>query len=275
MGAGDLAGEAEAEADAVRSAAARGVGAVEPFEEPGVILRGDAGSCVGDGQFRGAVARGEAELDRPAVAVVPHRVAAQVGDRLLEETGVPHHVYVGPEIIRDLQQRCERPRFLGDIRDQLRQDDRAEGWAQLSGVGPRQQQKFARDGLEPVDLLQHVAEGALFFRAGRVAVECLLDLALENGQRRLQLVGGIGAEPHGLAEAALEPVKHPVEDRGQPPKLRGHALGCNALVEVARRDLLGHTRQVFDRAQGPAGGQPAPPSNEQQRKRQSQQEGRA
>ncbi len=116
-----------------------------------------------------------------------------------------------------------------------------------------------------LDLLDDVAEQPLALVGVHVLALLLqdLDVRAQAGDRRAQLVRGVGDElalrVHGVVERAhgvLERVEHRVEAAGEPPELV-FAGGLDAPAEVARDgDVLGGVGEALERLYGGAGDEP-------------------
>src|SRR5664280_1220184 len=204
----DPAGDRQAQA----SPAARGVrGPPEALEDPGQILRPDAGSLVTDRDQR-SVARwlGPNRYGASRWAV-PDCVVDEDRDQLADAQGVPdRRGWPGTELKRDPGlgsypgQRLERGRRdVGQVKRLSIELDRP-------GVGPGEQEQRVDELSQVVRLGLHVVERLVLIGNGRGGVpQEMFDAPTDDSERRAQFVAGVGGE------LALAPER--VADRDERP----------------------------------------------------------
>jgi hypothetical protein len=114
------------------------------------------------------------------------------------------------------------------------------GYLQLAAVGARQQQQAARQLCQPVDLFERRVDlGAQVLGRDAGAAAQQLELCAQHGERRSQLVAGVGHEALLALDSALHPVEALVERRGQAVELVVCASARQAGVEAVCPDSLG------------------------------------
>jgi len=177
------------------------------------------------------------DLDRSGISVVElHGVARQVLQDLGEQIGVA----ADPDVGRDVRPHREMRRQLADVFEHLlgffAQVDGVHASPHLAGVGLREQQELADDRAQPLHLGEEISIVPLLGRSVRRLLQDLLQLSLQNGQRRLELVRGVGAEARGLAKAPLQALQHAVHDLDELRELAVGADGRDALVQAPRVD---------------------------------------
>ena len=128
---------------------------------------------------------------------------------------------------------------------------------ELPLVGLREREQVVDRPAHPVDLLVHAHEDPAR-RRREVAAQAHVELRAHHGERRAEVVRGVGDQALLLRDAVLQAVEHRVERHGQMGELVGAAGHRDPLAEPVDPDLLGLRRHPLDRAQGLAGEPPAP-----------------
>ena len=135
---------------------------------------------------------------------------------------------------------------------------------QYPGIGAGQQQQARHQLVKPVDLLESAHEHPLVLRGCSHGTQGDLHLSFEDGQRRLQFMGCIGAELAHLVDDGLQAVKHIVERGCQTIQFIAAAADLQALVQVVAANSLSGLRHLIDGLQRPSGKGPSAPACKQQ-----------
>ena len=265
---GDRGDDREPEAQAVGGTDPVGAAALERPDEPGDVIGRDHRARVGHRQHGAALSDPGGHLNRAVRDIVAHGIVDEVG-----------HEPLGEPRIADSQRRIER---------------RGDGQPALLGFGPPGQHHLASQGGEIDGLAavkpalaagqceQRLDQPFLLF-AGREQPRAQvpqpacrwlrvgkgdLDQRPLPGQRRAQLMRGVGDElPLGV-ERSLQPTQQPVERVAEFPELIARTGQREPGMQVARGDGPGRGRDRAKLAQHPARDQPAEPDRHQGHDRQ-------
>ncbi len=116
-----------------------------------------------------------------------------------------------------------------------------------SGRGTREEQEILGQADQPMRLLEVRREHVTIGLRRALGAQGDLDAALEGGQRRPQLVGGVGREAAHLGEGGLQPGEHAVQGIGQTIQLITGPPSRYTLREVLCRDAPGGRRHGVHR----------------------------
>ena len=211
-----------------------------------------------------AVLAADVDLDRAVGGGVDERVADEVAEHLAQLVGVAEHERGAVRVDRDRAARSGGVR-VGDgvAREWGEVDRRVRGVGDL--VEPRERQQILDQHaharglvLDPSHRLLDVLVGA------RGAHPVQLGVAADRGQRRAQLVRGVGnelAQPvlarAALLERVLEPVEHPIKGSADAADLGAFVGHVDAVGEIAARDPPGGVADAVEREQAVAHHDPA------------------
>ncbi len=251
---GRLAHDREAEARARQ--AARAVRPVEALEHAREVAVGEARPVVADAQR----AVGERQLHRAAGRAPLDRVVDQVRHGPVDAPRVsPHHGRLRPHAELDAVPRS-RPRALDDGLHDLVQAHLAGQLARRRAA--RELHHVGHEGGQLVELGDHVRPQRLAL-VGRQAVGLpqRLDVGAQAGDRRAQLVAGVGHELALCLDRPLERVERGVEAARQPGELlpspdlhplRGIGIGGELLGPPCEPVDRGQRRACHERTQSGA-----------------------
>ena len=218
----------EPEPGAALAALAPALGAPEALEQRVRVVGGEAGAVVADLEPDLAVLAADGDVDRAAGGRVHERVADEVAEHLAQLVGVAEHDRgaVGVDARSRGRGRSRGRRATASRGERGRGRPRRAGRrrprrAAPASAGPRPARPCARprprSAASPSRRPRRIARGAHAVQLG---------VAADRGQRRAQLVRGVGDELAqavlarlALGERLLEPVEHAVEGerrRGRP-----------------------------------------------------------
>ena len=250
---GDLAHDGETEPRARHPP--RLLRAVEAVEDVRAVDLGDAGTLVVDGQRAVEEPHGHG-----AVLGAPLRgVVQEVGDRALE-TGTLADDVPGRHLDVEGESRCAAADPGDHPVDELGHVDRLDDVGQRLVAG--QLHEVADEGGELLDLGVHVVEqlGPRLRRqsdtVGAVDLAEQVEVGAQRGERRAQLVAGVGDELTLAVPRGGERREHLVERRGQAGQLVA-ALHRQRAQVLGAGDVLGGVGEPSYRAQAVAGHGPA------------------
>ena len=199
-----------------------------------------------------AVPPGERGRYRAAVRRVADGVVEDVQEQLLQldpvapDLEVVHRAEVEPQaLVLD-----EELHVLGQLADEVLEPDILEIDRLRTRIAPREEEHLADDLGHVGDFLGHELERPLVFVLAPALLQGQGGFGLDDGQRRPQLVGGVGHELALLLERGLEPSDHPVQRRGQQAQLVVR-LDVDAPAQVAFADPPGRLGDLLDRPEGP------------------------
>ena len=185
--------------------AAGGVAAIEPLEHARQLLRRNADSRVGDDHTRAAVVGRDVERHAPARGSELHGVVEHDHEELADQGGVAGDARFLEPADRDgdallLRERAHRFHgFRGDVVEiHLFPRD-----STLARIGPRQREQVTDDLAEARGLPLDGPERRGVPRGVAVLAERDLGAGAQQGDRRPQLVRGVGHEAAHLFHGAL------------------------------------------------------------------------
>ena len=233
----DRAGDGQAQPGAPRVAGPRRVEPHERLKDPPGVRGIDAGARVADGEHGVAVAARERQLDLPARRRVLHRVLDEVqrrateGGRVADDARRPDRVQADGDVSALGQPGAD----LQHLHAERLEVDRGPGRAAPRGRA-RQQQQVLRQANQPLHLLEARAEDPAVLLGRPLCPQGDLDATPEGGERRPELVGGVGGEPPHLGEGALEPRQHLVQRLREAVELVARPPEEDAPRQVLRAD---------------------------------------
>ena len=207
MQVGDPAGDGQAESGAATAVDAEGA---EPLERPLPVDRRDTRPLVGDLEQPAIVGRVGADVDGAAGRTVARCVVEQVGDELVEPSGIALDREIGridADVVRHVAARdagltyggVEKPSYVDRLARQRR----------LPGVDAGEVEQVADQPCHPLALVERGTEGD---RVGLGdAVGEVLEDGVEGGEWGAQLVADVGDQLAPLAVDGGELLGHPVE----------------------------------------------------------------
>ena len=249
----DLAHDGQAQA----AAGARGPRQpVEPLQHALALGHRDARAVVLDFEEGAHTARAGAHRDVPARLRVLDRVADQVDEQLAQQERVAAHPGRGniePEV-HVLRERPVHP-FIGALLHHLAQVDACEFRRPVAArLGARERQQLVGEARRADGRTVHVLQLGPAGVRHRLRHR-QLGVGLQPGERRAQLVRGVGEEPLLVAVRLVHLVEELVERRDQ-----GLGLGRRAALvdrpQVARRALQDLVRQPRQRREAARDAEP-------------------
>ncbi len=253
MQAGDLAAQAEAQADAVDFPAPCGFAAVEALEGP----FGEVGRDVVAGVFYAqheALATALQRKPDPAVRhVVLGGIAVEVVDQLQHQALVADAPDLRLDFAVDLQPGVEGHRVECQFRHERREANRLHRVDDAVGIGAREQQQFFRDLDQALDFVPDQPHPHLRFRSGGQILDQLLRVPAQDGQRRAQLVRCVGGEAARLQEALVQTLAKLLEHGHEALELAVRRQQVERLVEIARAEPSQRRFELPDRLHRRAG----------------------
>jgi hypothetical protein len=203
----------------------------------------------------------------PAVRM-PGGVVDQVAHHLAERQLVAEHPSVGD--LRGVDHEAvARPGRLGS--DQVVEIDLAPPLSQGALVGPGQQEHLVDQALHPDRLLEHDLGELSVGHGLRVGPGYLGGLA-EAGERRPQLVGGVGHEALLSVPRRLEPRQHRVHRGGQQADLVLGPRHRHPAVKSLVSDHLDLSSDAFHRRERTSDDRPGRRADHQQEQGDADQE---
>ncbi len=222
------------------------------FGSPG----GRPGPWSRDGDVAHASRRLQPDLDRRALRGVDDRVAQQVGEDAAQRVAVGPSRHRPGRAQGDRPLRRRGPGVVAGVLEQLAQVERfARRLAHL--VDPRQRQQVVDQAAHPRRLGLDPRHRPLDLgRLPRRADPVELAVAADRGERRAQLVRGVGEEPaqpplprRALGEGRLDLHQHRVQGPSQAADLGAVVVRLDPPREVAGGDLPRHLAHPPQRPQ--------------------------
>jgi hypothetical protein len=216
-------------------------------DRPGAGHRQDGVAVLGSGR----------DFDAPAGDVVAYGVADQVGGQPFYEEGITVEVRgLGSGL--DVQPQAADPGAGGC-------QDRAGDGRQVHGLALAEAALAAGQGEQRLDEAFLLGVGGEYFPGGGAprlgggagVVESDLQHGALSGDGGAQLVGGVGDEVSLGLEGGFEACEQVIKGVAESPELVGRAVQAEAFVQVAGRDPAGGGGDRSQRAQDPAGHDPA------------------
>ena len=121
-----------------------------------------------------------------------------------------------------------------------------------AGVALGQQQQLIDERAEAAALVDDFAQQVLVFVDRAIAVERHFDRALDGGQRRAQLVGGVGDELAVAVQIVGDQVEKAIDRRRQLVQFVAGAADRQSLFHAARPQPIGGVNDLRERMRGPA-----------------------
>lgn len=261
---GDVAADRQAQAAATAGAIARGLGAVEAFEQPLALVRIHPRRAVFDHQFQHRATAYAAHLHRAAGVGVAQRVFQQVAQQLLQTALIAVHLQrAGIDLRLHLQLRGGKAR--AQAVQHGCQDDR-----QIDGSAPIRQRTDVgqRHVVQVLDQLAQLAD-LLVQRPQRVgchrpdAVLQRFQFGAQYRQRCAQLVRDVGHEVAPRAFVVLQRLRQQVEVARQLAQFVARR-GVDAGGVVARSEQVCGVGQAAQAPQQGPRQQPAEHRGDQQ-----------
>jgi hypothetical protein len=186
------------------------VGAAEAVERPRTELLRKPLALVHHVELDGAaLLHGTQRHGAPAVR---ERVLDEVRERLLEADGVGiESQLAGLDLQLAPQRRGTVLEALGEALEQVVRLHRFPADRQRALVGPRDQQQVVGESREPLRLLCRGAERLLELLSWPRPAQRELELRLQQGERRSQLVARVGDEAALVLDRSVEALEHVVE----------------------------------------------------------------
>ena len=175
--------------------------------------------------------------------VEQHRVARHLSRTEVERYAQPELGDVGGACVE------RAPHRAGEVRRLVALD---------GPLGPRKHEQAVDQPLGALDGTAHDLGGGLELLPSRVRiVEGDVDLGADDGERRAQLVRGVGDELPLRLERDLQAIQHRVELVGEVLQLVRRAVEADALLEALVGDATRHVRDLMDGPQHPPRNEPA------------------
>ena len=206
---------------------------------------------------------------------VPHGVVRHVQQRAAEVQRAPLHGD-GPE---DVDEDDDVPRF-GDRADNVAavlhhgtEIDQLDAIDQMAGIGQREQPEVANQRREPVEV-----DGQLGGQAGVIGLTAFVaqadvDGGAHGGNRRLELVRGVGRETAGAVHRAFETIEHAVQRLHQTVELFAAGAHVETFLEAAGLDRADARDDRIDRPEGTPRDEAAAVARRRQHEHEHQQHG--
>ena len=246
----------EAETASLRRARTYPVGPPESLEYVGKIGRGDPDSRVLHGELRLRPLPHQIELYLPPARRVLDRVGHQIEEQLPKPSPVAHHRQFVDRRHRDLQFAflTEDERGLHDFADERLQRDHLAMQVESPLVGAGEREERIDEVSHARRLLQCLFQRDELVRGMRGELHRPLHVGAHDGQRRLELVRGVGGEAAQRAERRFQTPDHRIERRRQARHLVARRLDREPAVQRSPvGDVLHLGRDPVDRAYGATG----------------------
>ncbi len=252
-------GETESEAAALGRSGARPVGAIEALEDVGQIASRDADARVLDRELGSAADAMQGELDTSSARRVLDGIRRQVQQQLPQANVVPHRGARLGQRQRDRQPGvlAQNERRLEYLLYQWLERNRLAMQIEASLVGTRERQQALHQVRHARRLGQRLLQRDEAFGLGGSGVHRPLDVGAQHGQRRFELMAGIGGEAPERAERFLQARQHLVQGEGEPRHLvAGVDLRQSAMQTASVGDRLNLVDDQVDRPECPSGDRP-------------------